>query len=317
METLKQLTDEFMQIEKDILSHKNGNKIKNYHHIIHLTHKLIYEISSLKEHYNKNSILAELNTLRSIHAKSPFIKRLQEWPLGYPGDYMTVEQICNLDNQAEVDTLAHTLEDYALNSLIAQQHRNKIHIQSLNILKKIVSVPNCKVLIYACGGAYDLREIQDIIQSRDNYHIILNDLDPNALAFAKENLKEEIVEHIEFVNENIIAHVKNIAEEKEEYDLILFGGIFDYLTDKQIKFVLSNSYNNLKTKGKIIFTNINCNNPFASWIEYLGNWKLIERSQTKNLEICQNSNIPQNNISQYMDDTNLTNIVEIKKGVLR
>ena len=99
----------------------------------------------------------------------------------------------------------------------------------------------------------------------------------------------------------------------EKFDLVLFGGLFDYLTDKQIKFVLNNSYQHLSNGGEIMFTNIAKNNPFKNWIEICGNWELTERSNVQNLEICKTAGIPEHKINQYRDLTNLTNIVEIRK----
>ena len=33
-------------------------------------------------------------SLRALHAHSPFVQRLQEWPRGYCGDFETIEWLC-------------------------------------------------------------------------------------------------------------------------------------------------------------------------------------------------------------------------------
>ena len=74
--------------------------------------------------YSRQQIAKVVAPARAIHAKSPFIKRLQEWPRGYPGDFETVEYICNSINQAQPDSFAFHYERMCLNSTLAQQHRN-------------------------------------------------------------------------------------------------------------------------------------------------------------------------------------------------
>ena len=69
----------------------------------------------------------------------------------------------------------------------------------------------------------------------------------------------------------------------------------------------------LDENGKIIFTNINQNNPFRYWMEYLASWKLIERSQEDCISICKKASIPENNVRIYFEETKLALIIEISK----
>ena len=32
---------------------------------------------------------------KAIHSRSPFVNRLQSWPRGYPGDFESIEYICD------------------------------------------------------------------------------------------------------------------------------------------------------------------------------------------------------------------------------
>jgi len=313
---ISNITKEFLAFEQEIKNCKNTNKPIFHHKMIYLTHKLICEIIKLSDKYDKAAIIKELDIIRQIQYRSPFLRRMQDWPLGYQGDYLTIEKICTIENKSKKGTLEFLNADYALKGQITQQHRNKINIQSLAIVESVVSSKKAKVLLYAAGGAFDLRKIQQILEYQKDYQIIINDLDADALQFAKERLSPKILENIEFVNNNIISQVRKIAREIEAYDLILFGGIFDYLTDKQIKFILTNSYKNLKRGGKLMFTNININNPYKYYMEYWGDWELIERSQQQNKQMCLDAGIPQETIYQYLEETGLTNIVEVKKSTI-
>ena len=52
----------------------------------------------------RNEILAHLATARAIHHRSPFAARVTDWPRGYPGDFETVEYLCDAVNHAEPGT---------------------------------------------------------------------------------------------------------------------------------------------------------------------------------------------------------------------
>ncbi len=55
----------------------------------------------------------------------------------------------------------------------------------------------------------------------------------------------------------------------EPVDLILTGGLFDYPSDRQIKWLLAKLFGCLKVGGRLCFTNIARGNPYRAWIEYL------------------------------------------------
>lgn len=65
-------------------------------------------------------LVAALEEVRALHATSPFIRRLQTWPRGYPGDFETIEYICRRSNQADPLGIGYELEQLALDSPIAQ-----------------------------------------------------------------------------------------------------------------------------------------------------------------------------------------------------
>jgi len=108
------------------------------------------------EGLTRESIIASLAGARRIHSHSPFVRRLQDWPRGYPGDFETVARIVRGSSEASQSTLAATCESYSLNFPIAQQHRNKIHHQSQRLLAAMMRRPRAaRILTLACGGVPD------------------------------------------------------------------------------------------------------------------------------------------------------------------
>jgi len=214
---------------------------------------------------SKEQIRKELKFAHQIHSRSPFIKRLQDWPLGYQGDYQTIEMLCEAKNSCDSNSLEYLIEQYGLLSPIAQQHRNKVTIQSSAILETInTSESDAKILVVGCGSGRDIKQVQPALPQKE-FKIFINDIDEKAIQFTLNELPESLKENIVSIKKNIVLYVRELVSTQEQFDLVLFGGVFDYLTDKQIKFILSNLYEScLRMDSKIIFTNINTGNPYSA-----------------------------------------------------
>jgi O-methyltransferase involved in polyketide biosynthesis len=90
----------------------------------------------------------------------------------------------------------------------------------------------------------------------------------------------------------MVPRVLRRVREHGPFDLILAGGLFDYLSDKMIARTLSDAWSMLAPEGRIVFTNIATGNPFRVWIEYMGDWKLIERSEEDVASLCRLAGVP-------------------------
>jgi hypothetical protein len=63
------------------------------------------------------------------------------------------------------------------------------------------------------------------------------------------------------------------------FDLMVVGGLFDYLPDRWAVATLSAARDLLAPGGRVFLSNIARGNPFRPWIEYLADWWLIERDE--------------------------------------
>lgn len=315
MTTFEKISDDFHQLNSRIQD-SNTSEFDPvfFNKTIAIIHRLILKL--FEQLQNGKSIVAlrqEIHEIRNIHSNSKFINRLQNWPEGYQGDYITIEYICRgKQTNTGFRELSDYIELYSLNSAISQQHRNKILKQAI-LIGETLKKSNSNILICACGSSYDLRLLENTFDLSTSSTIVLNDLDQNALDFSFKKLSSKTKKQVILEHSNALTLIRNLNRKNKQFDLILFGGLFDYLSDKQIKFLLMNSYNLLKPNGKIVFTNIALKNPYKPWIEICANWELIERTSKCNYSICREAGIPEANIFQYKEDTGLTNIVEIIK----
>ncbi|MGE0816556.1 MAG: class I SAM-dependent methyltransferase [Vicinamibacterales bacterium] len=217
---------------------------------------------------------------RAVYAQSPFIRRLQEWPRGYPGDFETVEYILEQRNRATPGTLAYYLEQYALDSPIAQQHRNKVALQAQTLLDAVADAEEegraARILVLACGSGADVALVQRSLVRRD-VQIVLLDQDHDALAFAMARLGA-LRDRVAPVGRNVLKGLGSVRD-LGPYDLVLAGGLFDYLPDAVAVSLLRYVHDRLLAPGgRMFFTNIAEDDPYRLWIECLGNWNLIHRS---------------------------------------
>lgn len=260
--------------------------------------------------FKREQIIEELHEVREIFSKVPFMNRTQVWPRGYQGDFETIEHLFWGTNMAKENSFEYFVEEYALASSTAQQHRNKVKFQANLILQTILHHSKANILSIGCGGCIDVRTIMPFIKDKD-FNLVLNDMDHGALEFSRQKLNA-IGDKCHFINENIIK--SNKVKEKGPYDLVITGGVFDYLKDKAIGLLLKNFRENLMKPGAtFFFTNIKKGNPIRMQIEYFGNWILIERSSHEIREICAKAGFADNEIMIEEDSSRLTFLVTLHK----
>jgi extracellular factor (EF) 3-hydroxypalmitic acid methyl ester biosynthesis protein len=278
-------------------------------------HSICAEIVQCEEELvPKETIVETVKPAREIQGRSPFINRLQTWPRGYPGDYETIEYLLQATNKAPAHSIEYYCEEYALRCPAAQQHRNKILIQSDKMLRTIFNAKTQKrILSISSGNCMDVRAIKHYLE-KSHHEIVLLDADEAAIEFSRESLKEISSQCIFIQGFATFSQVQEKLKELGPFDLVTAGGLFDYLKDRHITRLMRFIYNDLLAdQGELFFTNFAEENPFRTWMEYMANWVLIERTEADINRILHDSAISDFNITFRKESTGLTNIIEIKK----
>lgn len=306
---LEQAVADFVRI--DIQKEK---PVENYNTVVGLLHRLVSAILQCEQDgIDKEKILAIIAPAKAFHSDSPFIHRCQSWPRGFPGDYETIEYLYHAKNHATPDTLGYYCEEYALLCPSTQQHRNKLLYQARLILDRLRHADGpVRVLSLASGSSLDIQWIQSALKGAP-IEFVLNDTEQEALDVAKEKLSS-IQEQCQFISGNVVEFLAWEAEDLGTFDLILTGGLFDYLEEKHVHFVLKYAHNDLlKPGGIFFFTNIAKDNPYRAWMEYLADWVLLERDEEKLMQIISGSKFSSEQVSIERDQTRLTCLVQIKQ----
>jgi SAM-dependent methyltransferase len=292
------------------LDHGEVREEELYHRLLAVVHQICASILTCEQaELTREEIVHILEPVRRVHARSPFVARLQQWPRGYPGDFETVEYLVSGVNQAQ-DLLARSCEAYALSRAIAQQHRNKVQHQASRILRTMLANPGkTRIASIACGSCPDLRSIREQLPALAG-EIWLNDIDPDALHFSRASLRD-VDPHLIVREGDAISSVRRLP--RGAFDLVLSGGLFDYLDDRPAALLIQLAYRLLVEGGVFFFTNIATGNPYRTLIEYFGDWMLLERTEEDIYQLCENAGIGRGNVTIRREETGLALLIEVTK----
>jgi SAM-dependent methyltransferase len=222
--------------------------------------------------------------------ESSFVRRSLDRPLGYPGDYLLVEQLFN--NQPDgASPLGLSLSCYALNCGPARAHRSRLPWAKEH-LQRLATENNgrpLRILSFACGPEHILR---DMVASGFSCHLTLVDFDRRALEFCSDRFKEisqatgqQIdVRYVELSAFKIIRDPTAVTTLREHagnqgYDALLMLGLLDYLPVRQATRLLDRLTLLLRPGGRLLLTNVSDVNPWRSFMEWIGDWTVYGRGQ--------------------------------------
>jgi SAM-dependent methyltransferase len=285
-----------------------GRTLDLLHRTVVAMHSIATAVIACEEAgLTREEMLPALEPVRALHARSPFVHRLQAWPRGYPGDFETVEWLCDARNRAAAGTVPWAIEQCSLQSPLAQQHRNKVGLQARAILKALVAKPTARIASIGCGGCRDLSMVQDYIPA-DHGRFVLVDADADALAFARERL-DQLDGRCTFINGRV-PRVLTKLRDAERFDLVVAGGLFDYLSDRWAVATLEAIRTMLGPGGRLFLSNIAAGNPFRPWIEYLADWWLIERQESDMMRLLEQAGFDSSQVTVSRDSSGLALLVE-------
>ena len=257
----------------------------------------------------REMLLPHIAHLRARLARSALVNRLQAWPRGYAGDFETVEWLCDALNRTQGSGLAWAVEQCALQSPVAQQHRNKVALQARTILTTVLANPRAHVASIGCGGCRDLSASQDHILEGHGAFVLI-DSDKDALDFARNRLRR-LRDRSQFTHGRVPRILEKLSA--GTFDLVVAGGLFDYLPDRWAIATLQGVHRRLAKDGRVFFSNMASGNPFRPWIEYLGDWRLIERREDDIRLLLQQSGFDPRAARIFRDTTQLAFLVEVSK----
>lgn len=281
-----------------------ANSAAAMHRTVSQMHSLCVNLAEFpRSLWRSPDVQSVLRPAAELQARSPFVRRLREWPRGYPGDFETVELLVKGADVPTGTDPGEWLHWYALNTAIGQQHRNKVLWQHL----QMCAVAPGRILSVGCGGGADFNIAPHRFAGSE---VVLLDIDQEALRLAQDRLARYCEVHT--ICGDVRRSIRR-AQDGGPFDIVVCGGLFDYLDDRTIAFLLKELREHaVKAGGSVLFTNISEENPFRVWMEAIADWRLIHRSEADLRRIIEIAGFELSRLQISKDGTGLTYLIEIR-----
>ena len=263
--------------------------------------------------------------LHSLVLASPFAYRTYNKPLGFAGDYETVNMIVR-DPYEGGSLFAKVLNFWFLSQWPARAHRNRIKYLRDKLTEETLTGARqnrqIRVLNLGCGPA---REVQEFLMQGsicEHANFTLWDFNEETLQYAREVLGDikrsskrgtPIQIEKKSVQQLLKDYSKSIAKpDSLKYDFIYCAGLFDYLPDRTCKQLSSIFYDWLLPNGLLVVTNVYNSKPFRHMLEFILDWHLIYRDKKKG-ELLAPQNASAEQVRVINDETGVNLFIEVRK----
>jgi extracellular factor (EF) 3-hydroxypalmitic acid methyl ester biosynthesis protein len=146
--------------------------------------------------------------------------------------------------------------------------------------------------------------------------IVLNEFESAALVLADSRLRAA-TRRIRLEHGNVLRASKRLTC-CPPFNLVVAGGLFDYLSDKAIIFLLRTIHEDLLAPGGVLlFSNLAKGNPWRTLMGHGSNWSLNERTEGQIRELCRDARIPQAALFVKREASELAILTRVVKGTSR
>lgn len=252
---------------------------------------------------------------------SPIMARSNLKPRGYSGDSEIMRMIYLNDYQGN-STFSKLLHKHVVEHTAAQSVRNRITliVQLIGDLQKKAhedSLDKLKILSVGSGPAFELRDILKYSHDCSKYHFSLLDQDLKALSEAasliqKIENKFQAKIDVDLLKDSVRTMLFSRSSKHKwgQFDFIYSMGLFDYLSAKVAKAVMTKLYQMLKPGGEMVIGNFHTSNSSRYYMEYWCDWVLNLRTEEEFIALS--TDIPSANRSIIFDDTNSQMFLHLK-----
>jgi extracellular factor (EF) 3-hydroxypalmitic acid methyl ester biosynthesis protein len=262
---------------------------------------------------------------RQLHPQvlcSPFAYRTYHKPLGYAGDYETVNMILREPLEGS-SMFAKTINMWLLGQPSAQAHRNRIEYLTRQLVKETQRMTQqgamASVLSIGCGPAREVRNFL-IQEELSNYaRFTLLDFNDETLQHTAKVLDEAKQQYrrstiIEMVKKSVHQILKEASKQSvdRKYHFIYCAGLFDYLSDRVCKRLMNILYDMLAPHGLLLATNVDASNPNRNSMDFFLEWHLIHRNRAQ-LEYLRPDLAPQGSCFEKHESTGVNIFLEVRK----
>jgi|GEM_PF-6375106 len=260
----------------------------------------------------------------SLLIDSPFARRTFDKPLGYAGDYGLMVMLYEYKDLGDniFDKFYHRI---TCNEPAALANMNRVEYLSEKIIDfcNTTDKEEIKISSIACGPAKEIELfLQKSLHKLNNKKITINcfDQEGSSLSYSKRRTSQILKDNNDikvyyYQSDAIIGVIRKgaVSKEVEGSDIIICAGLFDYLSDRVSKKLISAYHRLLSKDGIALIGNVSNQNPSEFHMSYLGDWNLILRSKEDLVELCSELEDSNKKISVHGEELDLNLFLKIEK----
>lgn len=261
------------------------------------------ELSSLGIWGEANRLWSSLvwNACAALLARGWLQNRARTKPRGYAGDYELLHWI--YERRVSDDPLGRLFDRYFQSQAAPQAVRNRMAMMTDWIVEAAVSREAAQdrrpVTVASVGSAVGLEACDACSRLSDRQRqalkVVLIDVDPEAIAFARRQLRDVLDEiQVAGTATNLfrLPDRPNRVAELSDCDLLSCPGLFDYLSDAAAVPMLAALYRRLAPGGRLVVFQFAPHNPTRAYMEWFGNWYLTYRSAAEFQRLIESAHLP-------------------------
>jgi len=218
-------------------------------------------------------------------------------PHGYAGDHIMLTRIW--EHSCSDHPLGRAFDRFFLSQAAPSAVRSRMELAAAALAEHCLQsdATPYHVVSVGAGPAIDVALALDQLPSerRAQLHVTLLDLDPAALAMARDRVEPLLPEGaLACIRENLFRLPKkaDAGAMPPQIDFLICSGLFDYLHDDAAVAMLDLFYHRLSPSGKMLIGNFAPHNPTRPYMEWVGNWYLLHRTAEDLRRLAAQGGIP-------------------------
>ena len=235
----------------------------------------------------------QASILPLIEGPSEINRRIYRKPLGYSGDYVTMNYIYDYHDGKYLGQSSYEklINNYTCNIPFSASNIVRKDFVKRKIMEAIGKKETARILSVGSGP---MRELSELLQEGNIHRKVTFyclDLEIKALDYVRQEMakieedKKELLSVV-YLHKNIIDILRNKELIKELccQDLIYASGIFDYLKDRIAIRMVKQLYQLLANEGSLLICNASAENcSHKAYFEMLGEWNMVYRTRQEML----------------------------------
>ena len=221
-------------------------------------------------------------------------RRIYRKPLGYAGDYVTMNYIYDYHEGKYLgkSSFEKLINNYTCNIPFSSSNIIRKDFVKERLLKAINNNENNSRILSVGSGP--MRELLELIKEHKIHRkttIYCLDLEKEALDYVKQEMakiedNEKKLINIVYLHKNIIDILRNkeLKKELSGQDFVYASGIFDYLKESIAIKMVKQLFQLLNNKGSMLICNASAENcSHKAYFELLGEWNMVYRTKKEML----------------------------------